>query len=153
MAHYAWLNNNNIVVNVIVGKDEDDLLDGEVVDWEEVYLEKAALFRNDVTSVKRTSYNTLNNIHINNETGEASNTQEKKFRGNYATIGGHYLPDEDIFIEQKEFNSWILDIDNAKWIPPVPRPDDYEVTPYHWDEETQTWAEGNYDTKPNNNYT
>lgn len=153
MAHYAWLDENNIVLNVQSGIDETELLNGEVVDWEEKYLEIAKKLNSNVASVKRTSYNTLNKIHMNHETGEASDTPEKSFRGNYAQIGGEYLPDKDIFVHVPLFASWVLDEDTASWEPPIPIPDDYEVTPYHWDEETTSWVEGDYDEKPNNNYT
>jgi hypothetical protein len=153
MAHYAWLDENNIVLNVQNGMDETELLNGEVVDWEEKYLEIAQKLNSNVVSVKRTSYNTYQKVHINNETGEASDTPEKSFRGNYATKGGKYLPDKDIFVPVPMFSSWVLNEENATYEPPVPIPDDHELTPYHWDEETTSWVEGDYDEKPNHNYT
>ena len=153
MAHYAWLDENNIVLNVQTGLDETELLDGEVVDWEQKYLEIAQTLNSNVVSVKRTSYNTYQKVHINGDTGEASDTPEKAFRGNYATKGGKYLPDKNIFVAIKEFDSWVLNEETATYEPPVAIPDDHEETPYHWDEETTSWVEGDYDEKPNNNYT
>ena len=76
MAHYAWLDENNTVLNVQTGVDETELLDGEVVDWEQKYLELAVQFNSNVVDVKRTSYNTYQKIHINGDTGEASDTPE-----------------------------------------------------------------------------
>ena len=153
MAHYAWLDENNIVLNVQTGLDETELLDGEVVDWEQKYLEIAQTLNSNVVSVKRTSYNTYQKVHINGDTGEASDTPEKAFRGNYATKGGKYLPDKNIFVAIKEFDSWVLNEETATYEPPVAIPDDHEETPYHWDEGTTSWVEGDYDEKPNNNYT
>lgn len=74
MAHYAYLNENNIVVAVIVGKDETDLIDG--MDPEAYYAEGTSY------TVKRTSYN----ADING------------FRFNFAAIGYSYDPIDDAFI-------------------------------------------------------
>lgn len=153
MAHYAWLDENNIVLNVINGIDETEQLDGEDVDWEELYLTSAQQFNSNVVSVKRTSYNTYQTVHIDNETGEASDTQEKAFRGNYAMKGGHYFPEQDIFISPKPFDSWVLNTTTATWEPPVAIPDDHEITPYFWNENTQNWDSGQYPINPNNYYT
>lgn len=153
MAHYAWLDSDNKVINVIVGLDEDALLDGEVVNWEEVYLEKAALFSHEVVSVKRTSYNTYKNVHLDPETGQASDTQEKAFRGNYAAIGSNYDAENDMFLPNKPFDSWVLNLETASYDPPVPMPEDYELTSYYWDETNQQWVAGDYPYKPNNEYT
>jgi hypothetical protein len=94
MAHYAFLDENNIVTEVIVGKNEGD--DG--IDWEQWYGE----FRNQVC--KRTSYN--GNI-----------------RKNYAGIGYTYREDIDAFVPPQPYPSWTLDAD-AKWQPPTPMPTD-----------------------------
>jgi hypothetical protein len=94
MAHYAYLDNNNIVVAVIVGKDETELIDG--LDTETYY----AL--NTPYTVKRTSYN--NNI-----------------RKQYAGIGYSYDPVADVFIAPQPYASWSLDADH-NWQPPTPMP-------------------------------
>ena len=94
MAHYAFLDENNIVTEVIVGKNEGE--DG--IDWEVWYGD----FRGQVC--KRTSYN--GNI-----------------RKNYAGIGYTYNADIDAFVAPKPYASWTLDA-NAQWQPPVAMPTD-----------------------------
>ena len=121
MAHYAFLDENNIVTEVIVGKDEGE--DG--IDWEQWYGD----FRNQVC--KRTSYNTLGNVHNNGGT---------PYRGNYAGIGYKYQADIDAFVPPKPYASWTLDA-NVVWQSPVARPTDGKM--YSWNEETQTWVEAN----------
>ena len=78
MAHYAFLDENNIVTEVIVGKDE-----GGDTDWEVYY----GNFRNQ--TCKRTSYNTVGNEHTEDGT---------PFRGNYAGVGFTYDKINDVFI-------------------------------------------------------
>jgi len=94
MAHYAYLDDNNIVVAVTVGKDETETIDG--LDTETYY----AL--NTPYTVKRTSYN--NNI-----------------RKQYAGIGYSYDPVADVFIAPSPYPSWLLD-ENYDWQPPTPKP-------------------------------
>ena len=94
MAHYAYLDENNIVVAVTVGKDETELIDG--LDTETYY----AL--NTPYTVKRTSYN-------------------NSIRKQYAGIGYSYDPVADVFIAPKPFASWSLD-KNFDWQPPTPKP-------------------------------
>jgi hypothetical protein len=85
MAHYAFLNNSNIVTEVIVGVDENDLQPG-VDDWEVWY----GNFRGQVC--KRTSYNTHGGVNTNGGTA---------FRKNYAGIGYSYDFSRDAFIPPK----------------------------------------------------
>lgn len=118
MSHYAFLDQNNIVVEVIVGKDEGEL----GIDWEQHYGE----FRGLVC--KRTSYNTVGNIHINGGV---------PFRKNYAGIGYTYNPSLDAFIPSKPYPSWILNSDSCLWESPVPPPSDGAT--YFWDESTVSW--------------
>jgi hypothetical protein len=120
MAHYAFLNENNIVTEVIVGKDEGD--DG--VDWEQWYGD----FRGQIC--KRTSYNTIGGVHNNGGT---------PFRKNYAGIGYTYRADIDAFVPPQPFASWILNNDTAQWEPPTPMPTDGKM--YSWDEATTNWIE------------
>ena len=120
MAHYAFLDANNIVTEVIVGKNEGE--DG--VDWEQWYGE----FRGQVC--KRTSYNTTGGIHNNGGT---------PFRKNYAGIGYTYDLQRDAFIPPKPFASWILNSNTAQWEPPTPMPTDGKM--YSWDEATTSWTE------------
>ena len=95
MAHYAFLDENNIVTEVITGIDETELIEGL---HPEVWYGN---FRGQ--ACKRTSYN--NNI-----------------RGTYAGIGYSYNSDEDIFIAPKPFPSWIRS--GSFWNAPTPRPED-----------------------------
>lgn len=126
MAHYAFLDENNVVTEVIVGKNEGE--DG--IDWEKFYGE----FRNQ--KCKRTSYNTVNNQHVHGGT---------PFRKNYAGIGYTYDEAFDAFIPPKPFPSWSLNTDKFNWDPPIPYPADAEETDppkvYLWDEEGFKWVE------------
>jgi hypothetical protein len=119
MAHYAFLDQNNIVTDVIVGKNEGE--DG--VDWEQWYGE----FRGQ--TCKRTSYNTIAGVHANGGT---------PFRKNYAGIGYTYRSDIDAFVPPKPFASWILNAD-AQWEAPIAMPTDGKM--YSWDEDTVSWIE------------
>lgn len=95
MAHYAWLDENNIVVNVTVGLDETELING--LDTETFYSQATGY------NIKRTSYN--NNI-----------------RKQYAGIGYSYDAIADVFIQPKPYPSWTLD-NNFDWQAPTPRPE------------------------------
>ena len=120
MAHYAFLDENNVVVEVIVGKDEGE--DG--VDWEAHY----GAFRGQ--TCKRTSYNTMGGVHLSGGT---------PFRKNYAGIGYVYNFELDAFIPPQRFPSWVLDENTCLWAAPIPKPDDGKE--YAWDEETLSWIE------------
>jgi hypothetical protein len=119
MAHYAFLDENNIVTEVIVGKNEGE--DG--IDWEVWYGD----FRGQVC--KRTSYNTIGNVHNNGGT---------PYRGNYAGVGFTYRSDIDAFVPPKPYASLALDF-NVVWQPPVAMPTDGKR--YSWDEATTSWIE------------
>jgi len=123
MAHYAFLDDNNIVVEVITGRDPGDV---PGMDWETYYGARRGM------TCKRTSYNTQANMHRSG--GEP-------FRYNYAGIG--YLFDESMgsdgaFIPPQPFDSWTL-TDNMTWESPVPMPADGKA--YIWDEKTVDWSE------------
>jgi len=126
MAHYAFLDENNIVTEVIVGKDESNF------DWEAQY----GAFRGQ--ACKRTSYNTRGGIHYDSN-NEPSSDQSKAFRKNFAGIGFFYDQQRDAFIPPKPFNSWILDEFSCFWSAPVPYPEDGKK--YEWNEESQSWVE------------
>jgi len=122
MAHYAFLDNNNIVTEVIVGKDESE----NGIDWEQWYGD----FRGQVC--KRTSYNTMAGVHNNGGI---------PFRKNYAAIGYKYHEDIDAFAAPQPFASWILDA-NAQWQAPIAMPTDATFeNPYTWNESNQTWVQ------------
>lgn len=134
MAHYAFLDANNTVTEVIVGKQENE----ENVDWEIQY----GNFRNQIC--KRTSYNTRGGVHYDQATGEPSADQSRAFRKNYAGIGYTYDADRDAFIPPKPYASWQLDEETCLWTAPVPYPEDVgtEEAPkrYQWDEDTTSWT-------------
>ena len=113
MAHYAVLDNNNVVTQVFVGKDEDE---GDT-NWEDYY------------EAKRTSYNTSGGVHANGGT---------PFRKNYAGIGFTYDEERDAFIPPQPYASWTLNEDTCLWDSPVPYP---EEGMYKWDEDTLSWVE------------
>jgi hypothetical protein len=96
MAHYAFLDENNIVTEVIVGRDETEVVDG-ISDWEQAY----SLVRGQ--TCKRTSYN--NNI-----------------RKQYAGIGFSYDSVKDQFVRPQPYASWSLDVNND-WQAPTPKPE------------------------------
>ena len=100
MAHYAFLDENNVVVEVITGIDENELIEG--LDTETWY----GNFRQQ--TCKRTSYN--NNI-----------------RKQYAGIGYTYDAVNDVFVSPQPYPSWYLD-DNFDWQAPVPKPEQGEWT-------------------------
>ena len=122
MAHYAFLDENNIVTHVIVGKDEGE--DG--IDWEKFY------------GAVRTSYNTSGGIYYDPETNQPAPDQSKAFRKNYAGIGYSYDPVRDAFIPPKPFDSWILDEFSCTWKPPIDYPSDGDK--YIWNENSLQWV-------------
>jgi len=109
VAHYAFLDNNNVVTEVITGIDETELIEG--LDPETWY----GNFRGQ--TCKRTSYN--NNI-----------------RKQYAGIGYTYDSENDVFITPKPYSSWSLD-ENFDWQAPTLRPEGDGI--YTWNESTLSW--------------
>ena len=129
MAHYAFIDENSAVTEVIVGRGENETVDG-VSDWGAHY----GKFRGQVCL--RTSYNTFGGIHYTD--GEPSEDQSKAFRGTYAGIGFYYDKDLDIFYPPQPYASWTLNAQTASWEPPVEYPEDENQ--YVWDEETTEWV-------------
>ena len=111
MAHYAYLDENNIVTQVITGRNEDETVDG-VSDWETYY----GNIRGQVC--KRTSFN--NNI-----------------RKQFAGVGYTYSETDDVFIAPQPYESWVLD-ENLDWQAPVPYPDGEGM--FVWDEANEDWV-------------
>ena len=120
MAHYAFLNMQNIVTEVIVGKDETE----GPTNWEIHY----GNLREQVC--KRTSYNTVAGEHIDGGT---------PFRKNYAGIGYTYDYARDAFIPPQPYTSWTLDSNKCIWEAPVEYPSDGKQ--YTWNEDTTSWDE------------
>jgi hypothetical protein len=114
MAHYAFINDKGLVVEVITGVDENETVNGitGTEGWEQFY----ATQRPGLTC-RRTSY------HGN-------------IRAHYAGIGYTYDDQADVFCPPQPYPSWTLD-EQWNWQPPTPYPDDGGM--YTWDENTQTW--------------
>lgn len=126
MAHFALLDENNIVTFVTVGRDEDDGKEAELsARTGQVY--------------KQTSYNTRGGVYYTPNTNEPGPDQSKAFRKNYAGIGYTYDDVIDGFIPPKPYPSWLLNTTTGLWDPPVPYPTDGKR--YEWDEATQSWVE------------
>jgi len=116
MAHYAFLDENNIVTEVIVGIDETETIEGLIPEiW-------YGNFKGQ--TCKRTSYN--GNI-----------------RANYAGIGCTYDPDFDVFIAPRPYPSWKLNYTNYKWESPVVMPEDIEGHVWKWSEINKEWISVN----------
>jgi hypothetical protein len=113
MAHYAFLDKDNIVTEVIVGIDETETIEG--LDTETWY----ANFRGQVC--KRTSYN-------------------KNIRANFAGIGYKYYKDFDVFIAPQPFPSWKLNYTTFQWESPVVKPDVIEGHVWVWSEYNKEWV-------------
>lgn len=126
MAHFAKLDENNFVVFVTAGRDEDEDKENELT-----------LRTGDV--YKRTSYNTHGGIHYDPNTNQPSEDQSKAFRKNYAGVGYVYDEFRDAFIPPKPFPSWVLNEQSCLWESPIPMPNDGKM--YIWDENTQSWVE------------
>lgn len=124
MAHFAKLDENNVVIFVTVGRDEDNGKEAELTARTgDVY--------------KQTSYNTRGGVHYQAD-GTPSADQSKAFRKNYAGLGYTYDAGRDAFIPPKPFNSWVLNETTCLWDAPVPMPTDGKR--YTWDEATTSWV-------------
>jgi hypothetical protein len=128
MAHFAKLDENNVVTFVTVGRQEDDGLEAELTARTgDVY--------------KQTSYNTYGGVHYTTDDDGnrvPSEDQTKALRFNYAGIGFTYDEERDAFIPPKPFDSWVLDEDTCLWVAPVPMPEDGGF--YAWDEDAGDWV-------------
>lgn len=119
MAHYAELDENNIVLRTIPGVDEN------VEHGESIYFSETGKIW------KRTSYNTLGGVHSGGGV---------PFRKNYAGIGYSYDEERDAFIPPRpKFVSWVLNEESCLWEAPVAKPND--GFHYEWDELNQVWEQ------------
>jgi hypothetical protein len=117
MAHFAQIDTNNNVINVIVIHN-NELLDQDSNEVEQKGIDFCkSLFGQDTKWIQ-TSYNS-------------------NFRKNYAGIGYTYDETRDAFILPKPYNSWVLNEDTCLWKAPVPMPQDDNF--YEWNEETLSW--------------
>lgn len=114
MAHFAKLDENNIVVGVVVVNNDVLELDNE----------------------EQSGINFLNNLY-NLEENWKQTSYNDNFRKNYAGIGYKYDLSLDAFIPPKPYSSWILDVSTCKWKAPTPYPTDGRL--YYWVEEDLNW--------------
>ena len=117
MAHFAQLDENNVVTQVIVVANSDT---ADASGVEKEHIGAAFCERLFGGTWKQTSYN-------------------GNKRKNYAGIGYTYREDIDAFVPPKPFASWLLNEATAQWEPPVAMPDDGGM--YSWDEDNQAWVE------------
>jgi hypothetical protein len=117
MSHWALLDDNNVVINVVVGDDSQE--------------DEGVSFLQSVIPGRwvKTSYNTSAGKHA---------LGGIPFRKNFAGLGMIYDESRDAFITEKPYNSWSLNEETAQWEPPVAYPNDGER--YTWDEEAVDWA-------------
>lgn len=119
MAHFAQLDKNNLVIQVVV-VDNEKIIDNNGTEQESLGVAfLRSLFGRD-TIWLQTSYN-------------------GKLRKNYAGIGYSYDPVRDAFISSQPFPSWSLDENTCTWKPPIPMPSNERL--YGWNEEQGNWVE------------
>lgn len=111
MAHYAELNENNIVTRVVVIDNEHEPTEQDGINYCKNLL--------GGTNWKKTSYNGT-------------------IRKNFAGIGFTYDPTRDAFIPPRPYLSWVFNEDICRWVAPQPYPEDVENM-YAWDEITTSW--------------
>lgn len=118
MAHFAQLDENNKVLQVIVVSNDDIIDNGQENENKGILFCQSLLGKN--TKWIQTSYNS-------------------SFRKNYAGIGYTYDIQRNAFIPPKPYNSWILDEETCTWKPPIDYPD--SNIQYIWNEDSQSWVE------------
>jgi hypothetical protein len=121
MAHFAEIDENNIVTRVLVVDDANEN-DGQTFLAETLGLGGTWI---------KTSYNTIAGAHSNGGT---------PLRKNYAGIGYTYESVRDAFYAPKPFASWILDEETCLWNAPTPKPVE-EGKNFRWNEDTTSWEE------------
>ena len=119
MASFVKLDENNIVIQGVVVANED-ITDENGVEQESLGQAFLNNIYGETAKWKQTSYNA-------------------NFRGNFAGLGHKYYPEQDIFMEPKPFDSWVMNTAEATWIAPSAMPSDLPFGGY-WDEENQTWS-------------
>lgn len=119
MAHWAEIDENNVVIRVTVG-DNNDPAGDEGYSW---------LVNNLGGNWLKTSYNTRNGEHL---------LGGEPYRYNYASVNYVYVPEVDAFFEPKPYPSWLVDLENYYWKAPVPKPDSGM---WEWNEEVGAWVE------------
>ena len=127
MAHFVKIDNSNVVLQVIVVDDKDT----QDENGDEVESIGAKYLADGLGGTwKRTSRNTLGNIHSSGKT---------PFRKNYAGLGHIYDATRDAFYAPQPYDSWTFNEDTCQWNAPVAYPDDDKI--YTWNEDTTSWDE------------
>jgi hypothetical protein len=126
MAHWAEIDENNVVLRVVVGNNDKP---DEGYQW---------LVDNLGGTWLKTSYNSRHGKRVNPETGEVI-VGGVPYRGNFAQPGGTYNEEHDIFVDLCPFSAWVLDVETCRYLPPWPKPTDGKH--YDWDEEVSDWLE------------
>lgn len=121
MAHFARIDDSNVVQEVIVVSDADSATEEDG----QAFIASIGLAGNWV----QTSYNTNGAVHA---------LGGVPFRYNYAGIGHTYDADREAFIPPKPYDSWVLVAETCLWEAPVAKPDD--GNDYIWDEATTSWV-------------
>ena len=117
MAHFSELDENNVVVRVIAVSN--DVLNGlEFPESESIGVAFCKELYGADTVWLQTSIN-------------------KTFRKRYGQIGYTYVPEHDIFLDPKPYESWVLSADTLGWVSPIPKPEEGRFT---WDEPTVSWV-------------
>jgi len=137
MSHWAELDQNNLVIRVLVG-DNNDPNGDEGYQW---------LIDNLGGTWVKTSYNAIAGKRIDPETNEV--LDQPGFRKNYAGIGYTYDELRDAFIPPKQHPSWILNEESCIWVPPIDRPF-AEGKTYLWNESSLSWDEYDAESMINN---
>ncbi len=120
MAHFAQIDENNIVTQVLV-IDQETINTGHF---------------GDPNSFIQTSYNTRGGVHYGQD-GQPDNGVA--LRKNYAGIGYIYDSQRDAFYAPQPYASWTLNEETCYWEAPTPMPTDGKL--YTWDEDTLSWVE------------
>jgi hypothetical protein len=131
MSHFAKIINGSVIQVIVAEQDFIDIIsknEPEEVSW------------------VQTSYNVRNGVYYDPSTGLPAANQEsvmlgypERQRKNYATIGGTYDSELDIFINRKEYSKWVLNTNTGDWQPPIPAPDDGEY--YAWNDADGEWEQ------------
>lgn len=124
MAHFARLDENNVVTAVVVVSNDVATDEQTGIDF------LRNLFQTN-DKFAQTSYNTIGGTHILGGT---------PFRMNYAHIGATYDEGRDAFLIPQPYPSWVLNEDTCLWNAPIEKPTDGNNN-YDWDEENQQWVE------------
>ena len=146
MAHFAKLDENNIVVQV-EAVHNDVITDENGVEQESLGQNFLRSIHGDNATYVKTSYNTHMGIYWDDHSNNVEGDQSKAFRKNYAGLGFTYDPVNDAFIGPKQYNSWVLNTTTCSWEAPTPMPatDPSDTFDWGWNEDTLSWEKINYD--------